>query len=251
MAKLLTRLKISEVSAVDRGAGEDCRILLRKRDQDAIAKAVEALETSVASIMTCDDDDETKKRALAESLAQFEYHLEHELGVIERLGKGIYERDQRARREKFAKIFAGKADDDGGDDVAKASRDHHDIGGKGLASATAELALDLIHHHRRRLGLENADTTKESTMDNLTSISKSHEDLMSFCKRAVEDGEPGGVSESALVEAATRHACTRFPNERSDVAFTKMWDAPTPEGLLLRKAARLCRDGAWGYTSAG
>jgi hypothetical protein len=250
MAKLLTRLKISEVSAVDRGAGTDCRILLRKRDRDATKAATEALETSVASILGCDDDDATKRGALAETFAQFQMHLDREI-TGKSLGKGVLEREQRRVREGFAKIFAGKADDDDGDDVAKADRDHHDIGGKGLASATAELALDLIHHHRRRLGLvEKADTTKESTMDNLTSISKSHEDLMSFCKRAVEDGEPGGVSENALVEAVTRHACTRFPNERSDVAFTKMWDAPTPEGLLLRKAARLCRDGAWGYASA-
>lgn len=86
-------------------------------------------------------------------------------------------------------------------------------------------------------------------MDNLTSISKSHEDLMSFCKRAVEAGEPGEISESALVEAVTKHACARFPNERSDVAFSKLFDASSPEGVLLRKTARLCRDGAWGRGS--
>ena len=250
MPKLLTRLKISEVSAVDAAAGENCKILLRKRDQDAVTRATAALKTSVGMILDSDGSEEEKRSELAETFTQFQMHLDREI-TGKSLGKGVLEREQRRVREGFAKIFAGKADDDDGDDVAKADRDHHDIGGKGLASATAELALDLIHHHRRRLGLvEKADTTKESTMDNLTSISKSHEDLMSFCKRAVEDGEPGGVSENALVEAVTRHACTRFPNERSDVAFTKMWDAPTPEGLLLRKAARLCRDGAWGYASA-
>jgi hypothetical protein len=249
MPKLLTRLKIDAVSAVDAAAGENCKILLRKRDQDVIGKATAALEESVASILGCDDDDETKKRALAESLAQFEYHLEHELGVIERLGKGSYERDQRARREKFEKIFAGKTDDDDGDDVAKADRDHR-VGHHSLAAAVVEHALDRLDRLRERHGFEKADTKESSTMDNLTSISKSHDDLMSFCKRAVEDGEPGGVSENALVEAVTKHACTRFPNERSDVAFSKLWNASTPEGVLLRKTARLCRDGAWGYASA-
>jgi len=34
-AKVLTRLKITEVSAVDRGAGENCKIVLSKRDDDA------------------------------------------------------------------------------------------------------------------------------------------------------------------------------------------------------------------------
>jgi hypothetical protein len=252
MPKLLTRLKIDEVSAVDAAAGENCKILLRKRDQDVVGKATAALKESVDSIIACDDDDETKRKALAETFAQFQYHLECNAAGGEGLSKGPLERGQRRLRSHFEKIL-GVGEADRADDVAKASRDRHDIGGKGLASATAELALDLIHHHRRRLGLvEKADTTKKEsiTMDNLTSISKSHDDLMDFCKRAVEDGEPGGVSENALVEAVTKHACTRFPNERSDVAFSKLWNASTPEGVLLRKTARLCRDGAWGYASA-
>ena len=41
MARKLTKLQISEVSGVDRGAGEGVRILLRKRDpQTGIEKAV-------------------------------------------------------------------------------------------------------------------------------------------------------------------------------------------------------------------
>jgi hypothetical protein len=251
MTKLLTRLKIDEVSAVDRGAGEDCRILLRKRDQDAVTRATGALRESVASILNCDDSDEVKRAALVETFGQFEYHLEHELGVIERLGKGSYERDQRSRREKFEKIFAGKADDDDGDAVVKASRDRR-VGHHSLAAAVVDHALDRLGSLRAQHGFEKAHEKEKSTMDdNLTSISKSHDDLMNFCKRAVEDGEPGGVSETALVEAVTKHACSRFPNERSDVAFEKTFNASTPEGVLLRKTARLCRDGAWGYTSAG
>src|SRR5215471_6608851 len=33
--KILTRLRISEVSLVDRGAGENCKILISKRDDSA------------------------------------------------------------------------------------------------------------------------------------------------------------------------------------------------------------------------
>jgi hypothetical protein len=250
MPKVLKRLRIDEVSAVDRGAGDGVKIMLMKRDGDVVGKATEALKTSVGMILDSDGSEEEKRSELVETFAEFQTYLDRNVGDSRALSKGPLERAARECRKRFEEIFARKADDDGGDDVAKASRDHHDIGGKGLASATAELALDLIHHHRRRLGLEKADTTKESTMDNLTSISKSHDDLMSFCKRAVEASEPGGVSEKALVEAVTKHACSRFPNERSDVAFSKLWNASTPEGVLLRKTARLCRDGAWGYTSA-
>jgi hypothetical protein len=248
MPKLLTRLKISEVSAVDAAAGENCEILLMKRHGDAVAKAVDALKTSVGLILDDSDiDDATKRSELAETFTQFQMYVDREI-TGKSLGKGVLEREQRRVREGFAKIFAGKAND--GDDVAKASRDRR-VGHHSLAAAVVEHALDRLGSLRARHGFEKAHEKEKSTMDdNLTSISKSHDDLMNFCKRAVEDGEPGGVSENALVEAVTKHACSRFPNERSDVAFEKTFNASTPEGVLLRKTARLCRDGAWGYTSA-
>jgi hypothetical protein len=250
MPKLLTRLKISEVSAVDRAAGENCEIMLMKRHGDVVAKATAALKESVSSIIGCDDDDAVKRAALVETFGQFESYLDRNVAG-KALSKGPLERAERARREKFEKIFAGKADDDDGDDVAKASRDRH-LGDHNLAARVVEHTIDRLGDLRQRHGFEKAHEKEKSTMDdNLTSILKSHDDLISFCKRAVEGGETGGVSETALVEAVTKHACSRFPNERGDVAFAKLWNAPTPEGVLLRKAARLCRDGAWGYASAG
>jgi hypothetical protein len=78
VAKLLTRLRIDEVSAVDRGAGDGVRIMLMKRDQDVVTKATAALEESVSSILGCDDDSETKRDALAETFAQFQMYLDRE-----------------------------------------------------------------------------------------------------------------------------------------------------------------------------
>jgi hypothetical protein len=138
VAKLLTRLRIDEVSAVDRGAGDGVRIMLMKRDQDVVTKATAALEESVSSILGCDDDSETKRDALAETFAQFQMYLDREI-TGKSLGKGVLEREQRRAREAFEKIFAGKADDDDGDDVAKASRDHR-AGHHGLAAAITEHA---------------------------------------------------------------------------------------------------------------
>jgi hypothetical protein len=248
MARELTKLRIDEVSAVDRGAGEDCKILLRKRDQNAVAKAINALKTSVGLILDDSDiDDATKRSELAETFGQFESYLDRNVAGSEALSKRPLERAERERREKFAKIFAGKADDDDGDDVAKA-----ETGAKHLVERLLEHAHDALDRHRKLRGYEKSATNKESSTmdDNLTSISKSHDDLMSFCKRAVEAGEPGGVSENTLVEAVTKIAAERFPGMSADAAFTKMWTASSPEAVLLRKTARLCRDGAWGYASA-
>jgi hypothetical protein len=246
MAKLLTRLKISEVSAVDRGAGEDCRILLRKRDQDAIAKATEALKESVHSIMTCDDDDEVKRAALVETFGQFESYLDRNVaGSKASLSKGPLEKAERARREKFEKIFAGKADDDN-ERITKADRagGHHS-----LASAVVEHALDRLDHLRQKHGFEKAHTAKEiTTMDNqeLTSILKQDGGLGAVCKRIFADGA-SGISENEFVSAVTEHARERFADLPADVAFSKLYEGD----VMLRKALRVLRDGAWGYASAG
>jgi hypothetical protein len=78
-ARVLTRLKISEVSAVDKGAGEGCQIKLMKRASNAaFAKATGRLAMSVKSILAdpaCDRDG-----MLAKTFAQFQDHLDELMG---------------------------------------------------------------------------------------------------------------------------------------------------------------------------
>jgi hypothetical protein len=98
MAKILTNLRIDEVSAVDRGAGEGVKILLMKRNEkmpesalqkfftnlfsksaapispEVIAKSTAALAQSVNSIMKNGGDDQNK--LLAETFVQFQEHLQ-------------------------------------------------------------------------------------------------------------------------------------------------------------------------------
>jgi hypothetical protein len=250
MAKFLTRLKISEVSAVDRGAGEDCRILLRKRDQDAVAKATAALETSVGLILDSDGSEEEKRQELAETFAQFQMYLDRET-TGNSLGKGVLEREQRRTREAFEKIFAAKADDDGGDDeaVTKASRDRH-VGHHSLAAAVVEHALDNLNHLRRKHGFEKSEKshTKEyAAMDNqeLATVLKADGGLQALCKRVINDGA-SGISENDFVSAVTDLARERFADLPGDQGFAKLYEAD----VMLRKALRIVRDASWGYASA-
>src|SRR6476620_8054984 len=160
-----------------------------KRHGDVVGKATAALETSVGLILDSNGSEEEKRQELAETFAQFEYHLEHEIGVTERLGKGSYERDQRVRREKFEKIFS-KADDNDGDDVAKkASRDRH-VGHHSLAAAVVEHALDRLDHLRRKHGFaKSGQPEKESAMssESLESILKDY-GAAKICKHIVAEG---------------------------------------------------------------
>lgn len=103
MAKILTHLRIDEVSSVDRGAGEGVKILLMKRDKDnpmstkigkmfsnlfgggnidnsiTIDKSVEGLAESITSILSADDDDVAKSAALTKTFEQFGDYLKSTL----------------------------------------------------------------------------------------------------------------------------------------------------------------------------
>jgi hypothetical protein len=249
MAKLLTRLRIDEVSAVDAGAGRNVKIMLMKRDQDnAVAKATAALQESVASILDCDDDDATKRDALAETFAQFESYVDRNVGGSQALSKGPLERAERARREKFEKIFAAKAADDDGDHVAKADREQH-VGHHALAAAVVEHTLDRLDSLRERHGFKK-HVAEESIMDTKELVTVLKQDgaagLAAVCKRVIAEGA-SGISENDFVSAVTDHARERFADLPSDQDFAKLYEAD----VLLRKALRVVRDGAWGYASAG
>jgi hypothetical protein len=76
MANILRRLKIGEVSSVDVGAGEGCRIMLMKRHGDIIDNSMEALAESVASIITDNKANRgNKAAAMAKTFEQFGDHL--------------------------------------------------------------------------------------------------------------------------------------------------------------------------------
>jgi hypothetical protein len=93
--KLLTRLRIDEVSAVDRGAGDGVKILLMKRDaskrkdkpmskfmefftgkrsSEHLRKSTAALAESIGSIVG--DLDEDKRKALADTFTEFDDHVQ-------------------------------------------------------------------------------------------------------------------------------------------------------------------------------
>jgi hypothetical protein len=97
MAKILTRLRIDEVSAVDRGAGENVKIMLMKRGRDkakelsmgkfieffrgqkpaseVLAKSTAALAESIGTIVGGDLAPE-KRKALSETFAEFDDYVQ-------------------------------------------------------------------------------------------------------------------------------------------------------------------------------
>jgi hypothetical protein len=83
-ARRLKNLKISEVSSVDRAAGEGCTVALHKRDdgtQAAVEKAFTALYESCASILD-DDGLVDKHEALAETMGQAHDYFADNFGEV-------------------------------------------------------------------------------------------------------------------------------------------------------------------------
>jgi hypothetical protein len=224
-ARVLTNGKISEVSAVDKGAGEGCQIKLLKRASDAaFAKATRRLAMSVKSI--AEDPNCDKNGLLAKTFDQFQQHLD---GLMQR------------RRKDTDEYSTPKADDDEGRDIPDERDDDDDNGstphfhaGSPDDDETTE-ATDGIEQAEQELDDDNDE--KEQTM-------KSHNQLMRdvikryglipFCKSVAA----GDVSVS-------EHELTKLISEaagRADTTFSKLFEANTPEGVTLRKAIMAARD---------
>jgi hypothetical protein len=84
-ARRLKNLQVTEISSVDRGAGEDCRVVLHKRHgddvQDQITKGFSALHESVASILD-DDGLVDKSDALAMTMEQAHDYFADNFGEV-------------------------------------------------------------------------------------------------------------------------------------------------------------------------
>src|SRR5262245_6192269 len=263
--KVLTRLRINEVSAVDRGAGERCKIVLSKRDDSA------------------DDNHpvempENERRywsALGETALR---HAEERYRKANGTGAADHEPADDEPENPFAKIFSGtkipessaaamtkvaeqlnksyaavargdEADRHDGEvsaDVIVASDDAVPAHRRPIAFDTTDGARMKFPNERslaewlaimRRLGIRKSNNSEEPTMSiDLSAIVKSY-GILALAKHLASEGKSFGISESELTKLATEDAQRRFPTDRSDVAFAKLYSSE--EGASLRSAIEI------------
>jgi hypothetical protein len=212
MVKVLTKLRIDEVSAVDRGAGKNTKIVLLKRDDGFIDKARN--DQNFRSVAT----------------------------------GALYPRAGRSFLEVLDDLVSSQPahtndidDDENDDDVGDDDADDVEKGVDHYASTVADLLVKAgsfphrgaaLHHLLRtnhgqalltRLNKAVAKTEKDSTMDAIE-IMKRHP--LAFCKVVAEDGDAHGVSEHELVAALTKHASELHLNMSADKAFAKLYENP-------------------------
>src|ERR1700730_8626771 len=207
---ILTKLRIDEVSACEKGAGVGTKILLMKRD---------------------------------DTPPRFKPHVERHARRLRKLQETKYERSFNA---VLARMEMAKADadgdqishDDDGDDIGKQA-DHH-------ASTVADLLVEagsfphrasalshLLHKPSgqallRRMSKAAEQTAKETSMTSHTEFVQSvvkQYGIVALAKSMVEDQKAYGLDEHTFTRLATDHAQRVYLNDRPDVAFSKLYQS--------------------------
>jgi hypothetical protein len=211
MPKVLTRLKIDEVGAVDRGAGAGVRIMLMKRASRPDATPADTLRA---------------------------FPNPRSFKVL-------------ARMEAEAAIVKAMADDAPDDPIRAPVSDHHASKVADLLVETGKYphraaALDHLLHDKRGQALLGRMHKKEEPMDiqkELVSIMKDH-GLHAFAKSVCNRGR-APCSEAEFTAAVTEFAKGEHPELSADAAFAKVFTDAGDQGVMLRKAHALAKETTW------
>jgi hypothetical protein len=137
-------------------------------------------------------------------------------------------------------------DEDDETGIAKASRNHR-AGHHGLAAAVVEHALDRLDSLRERHGYQKS--AKEQPMTSHTEFVRDvvkQYGITALCKSMVQDQKSYGLDESSFTALVVDFAKRDAPaGETEAQSFTRLFTAPTEEGVLLRKAHALAKETTW------
>jgi hypothetical protein len=207
LPRLLTKIRIDEVSAVDRGAGEGTRIILMKRYEPHVEEARRAsyekflkIFTSKADAADDGDDDAGDRSDDAGGLAD---HPVVSLATL--LVASGHKPDIASALDYLLNTPHGAA------------------------------LLNRVRTHKGESPMESIEKLKAERKQKLLAIGKAG-GAVAMAKILVSDNDSHGLSEEEYTAIVTEDAQKRFPDKRSDSAFDKVFSDPGPDGVLLRKA---------------
>jgi hypothetical protein len=205
MVRVLRNLKINEVSAVDVGAGQGCRIVLFKRNGDTIAP--DDIDDDAPD--TDDTDDEAYATAL-----NYLLHTARGAALLRRFyPRGIgTSADLEGLAQRVAHVIRARGDDDEPSDPHMPWIDA--IGDETDASDTEK-----VHHMDREEVLKSMVRAEGG----ITGLCRS------ICKRGAQ-----GISENELTALITEYAMREYPDMSAEGAFTKAYTSAA--GETLRRA---------------
>jgi hypothetical protein len=226
--KILTRLRIDEVSSVTSGAGEGVKVVLMKRHND------------------------TEQPRTGRAMTFHEAMAKHERA----------ERQRNFYRSDFSKYIAGSEEDEV-DDETPEPNDEENVSTLSPALEQMVCALieanpklervDAVHHllhspSGRQLAAHIASISKgDDTMnrtEQLQKMVKSAGGITSVAKYIISKHDSLGISEPELTELINEAAQrTIKAGERPAQAFARYYSAP--ENVELRKAVEITKNAGW------
>jgi hypothetical protein len=203
MPRILTKLRISEVSAVDKAAGEDCKIVLMKRD---------------------DDTPRSKPHVERHARRLRKFQEMSFNAVLARMGAEAMAK-AGADGEKGAYIVP----------TLGGASDHH-------ASTVADLLVEAGSFPHRAAALQHLlhkpsgqallqrmhKTEKELPMDKIEPLRDvvKQRGLIAVAKSIVAEQRSYGITEHEFVELATEYAKAQHPELSGAQAFAKLYQVP-------------------------
>jgi hypothetical protein len=205
--KILTRLRIDEVSAVDRGAGERCRIVLAKRDDSERLNLTDVFTGKITA--------------------------------AEALGIHVHKSAEGDEAEGLLAEPEPVVDNDGADGgVPKKSITFDTIDGTRMRFRSERALAEWLAIQQR---IRKSTSEDQPTMSiNLSEVVKAH-GIGALCRHIVKSASSFGIDEHQLVDLATQDATRRYPSDTPPQAFAKLFmeSAELREAIEIAKAAAL------------
>jgi hypothetical protein len=206
--RVLSRVKVAEISAVDVGAGEGCHVMLRKRD----------------------------------GKPDYEAFFGRIFGVKKKKDRHFGGYPPELCRQ-FAKNTDVPLDPDGpinpGGDDSDGTRIERGFGDDDDESARLDADADTDADRDDDDDFEKGDSTMDSQ---LISLAKKF-GWRTVCENFVKRGSAADVfSETEVTQLLTAVARKAHPDLKPDVAFAKAFSAQTPDGELMRRTTQAARD---------
>jgi hypothetical protein len=252
--RVLTRLKISEVSCVDRGAGEGCKVLISKRyeDDDRPLSAAEIARSKMEGRAALRDAED---RFVKQHSTGFAEHEPDEPAPTpeDDPSRFLFSKETFLRKSYAAVARGDEADrrdeETPVDELVDGGNDHHaskvaDLLVESGSHSTREDALAYLLHHKdgaallRRLSKQHYEDNPMSL--DLSSVVKAH-GIGALCRHIVKSASSFGIDEHQLVDLATQDAARRYPSDTPPQAFAKLFmeSAELREAIEVAKGAAL------------
>ena len=235
--KVLTRLKITEVSAVDRGAGEQCRIVLAKRDDSDYSNTEPSVEERArakmegrAALRDAEDIERRKREGGDEDRNRYFDLLTGRTTTAE-----LYGVDKSAAGDEEEGLIAAT------DGVPKKHRSitFDTIAGERMRFPSERALAEWLAIQSRIRKSTSEDPNPMSFEDKIRDIAK-REGVVVIAKIMVADNRSYGISESELVDLISNHE--RRDGESPAQCFTRQYEAYNDDGAALRKAIAIAKN---------